>query len=232
MEGDNNKSDGVDAWGSNRYVCCCCFHWNCNCLLLFFNRKTNIKLQMQWFHSIQMRIFCFLYVVSIYILPIEPWLNLYAFAFVHIAWCSVAHPYVHAVVNHSKMTWMPFDWRLLLFLAIITTTWTSSCARALCSNNSPNSISRVARMPVERYASEYNMKHGKRGMAIIFNHEHFEVMSLKPRAGTNVDCENLRNTLDRLNFDVTVLKDLRFSDIQHHIEQSKFAVLHTHTQHF
>lgn len=75
-------------------------------------------------------------------------------------------------------------------------------------------------MPVERYASEYNMKHGKRGMAIIFNHEHFEVMSLKPRAGTNVDCENLRNTLDRLHFDVTVLKDLRFSDMQHHIEQS------------
>lgn len=75
-------------------------------------------------------------------------------------------------------------------------------------------------MPVERYASEYNMKHGKRGMAIIFNHEHFEVMSLKARAGTNVDCENLRNTLDRLHFDVTVLKDLRFSEIQHHIEQS------------
>lgn len=81
-------------------------------------------------------------------------------------------------------------------------------------------------MPVERYASEYNMKHGKRGMAIIFNHEHFEVMSLKARAGTNVDCENLRNTLDRLHFDVTVLKDLRFSDIQHHIEQSK-CCLHT-----
>lgn len=94
----------------------------------------------------------------------------------------------------------------------------------LCSNNSSNSISRVAHMPVERYASEYNMKHGKRGMAIIFNHEHFEVMSLKARAGTNVDCENLRNTLDRLHFDVTVLKDLRFADIQHHIEQSKLCI--------
>lgn len=80
-------------------------------------------------------------------------------------------------------------------------------------------------MPVERYASEYNMKHGKRGMAIIFNHEHFEVMSLKARAGTNVDCENLRNTLDRLHFDVTVLKDLRFSEIQHHIEQSNWKTL-------
>lgn len=79
----------------------------------------------------------------------------------------------------------------------------------------------VAQMPVERYASEYNMNHSKRGLAIIFNHEHFDVMSLKSRAGTNVDCENLRQTLDRLHFDVTVLKDLRFNDIQQYIEQSK-----------
>jgi hypothetical protein len=39
----------------------------------------------------------------------------------------------------------------------------------------------IARMPVERYASEYNMQHLKRGYAIIFNHENFEIPSLKSR---------------------------------------------------
>lgn len=86
-------------------------------------------------------------------------------------------------------------------------------------------VSRVARMPAERYATEYNMKHSKRGIAIIFNHEHFDVMSLKSRAGTNVDCERLRNTLERLHFDVIVHKDLRFDDIKDHIEQSNILFI-------
>lgn len=89
-----------------------------------------------------------------------------------------------------------------------------------CSNSA--SVPRVARMPAERYATEYNMKHNKRGFAIIFNHEHFDVMSLKSRAGTNVDCERLRNTLERLHFDVIVHKDLRFDDIKDHIERGNW----------
>lgn len=86
------------------------------------------------------------------------------------------------------------------------------------SNNNPN-LARFARMPVERYASQYNMSHGKRGLAIIFNHEHFDIMSLKSRAGTNVDCEKLRDTLDRLHFEVTVHRDLCYSEIQQQIER-------------
>lgn len=134
-------------------------------------------------------------------------------------WCSDAHQYIFTLWNTPEWLRCPSIDDYSHFKHKPTPDYLC----ALCSNNSSNIISRVARMPVERYASEYNMKHGKRGMAIIFNHEHFEVMSLKARAGTNVDCENLRNTLDRLHFDVTVLKDLRFSDIQHHIEQCKFA---------
>lgn len=105
-----------------------------------------------------------------------------------------------------------------------TTTITNTIDIRICSNNHSN-LARVANMPVERYASEYNMKHGKRGMAIIFNHEHFEVLSLKSRAGTNVDCENLKNTLDRLHFDVTVYKDYRFNEIQQKIEECKWWVI-------
>lgn len=74
-------------------------------------------------------------------------------------------------------------------------------------------------MPVERYASEYNMKHLKRGMAIIFNHENFEIPSLKSRAGTNVDCENLYQALTHLNFEVSLYKDLKLREIQSQIEE-------------
>lgn len=75
-------------------------------------------------------------------------------------------------------------------------------------------------MPVERYSSEYNMTHLNRGIAIIFNHENFEVPSLKSRAGTNVDCENLYEALTQLDFDVKVFKDLRLYDIQVQIDSS------------
>lgn len=78
-------------------------------------------------------------------------------------------------------------------------------------------------MPVERYASEYNMKHNRRGFAIIFNHENFEIMSLKPRTGTNVDCLNLQNTLQRLDFDVCVHKDFTFQQIQQRIEECMYT---------
>lgn len=74
-------------------------------------------------------------------------------------------------------------------------------------------------MPVDRNAAEYNMRHSKRGMAIIFNHEHFDIPSLKSRTGTNVDCENLRHSLERLQFDVFVHKDLRYGDIQQKVEE-------------
>ncbi|XP_064552624.1 caspase-like [Drosophila montana] len=71
----------------------------------------------------------------------------------------------------------------------------------------------VAKMVTDRHAAEYNMRHKNRGMAIIFNHEHFEVPTLKSRAGTNVDCENLSRVLKQLDFDVSVYKDCRYPEI-------------------
>lgn len=70
-----------------------------------------------------------------------------------------------------------------------------------------------AKMVTDRHAAEYNMKHKYRGMALIFNHEHFDVMTLKSRAGTNVDCENLARVLKQLDFDVSVHKDCRYKEI-------------------
>lgn len=56
-------------------------------------------------------------------------------------------------------------------------------------------------------------------MAIIFNHEHFDKnLSLDSRTGTNVDVENLKNTLEMLLFDVVVYNDLCHSDMQKKME--------------
>jgi len=78
---------------------------------------------------------------------------------------------------------------------------------------------RIAKMPVERYAAEYNMKHQNRGLAIILNHENFDIASLKSRAGTNVDCENLYRALKQLSFEVHIYKDKKLREIQYLVEQ-------------
>lgn len=74
-------------------------------------------------------------------------------------------------------------------------------------------------MPVERYASEYKMSHMRRGIAIILNHESFNIPSLKPRAGTMVDCENLTHSLRNLDFEVRVYKDLYLHEIKAHMDE-------------
>lgn len=79
---------------------------------------------------------------------------------------------------------------------------------------------RYANMPVDRNAPYYNMKHKNRGMAIIFNHEHFDIHSLKSRTGTNVDSDNLSKVLKSLGFRVTVLTNLRAEDINKYIQQT------------
>ncbi|XP_075969386.1 death related ICE-like caspase [Anticarsia gemmatalis] len=78
---------------------------------------------------------------------------------------------------------------------------------------------RYARMPVERNAPYYNMGHKSRGMAIIFNHEHFNIHSLKSRTGTNVDSDNLSKVLKSLGFTVTILHNLTSSEVLGYIRQ-------------
>lgn len=79
----------------------------------------------------------------------------------------------------------------------------------------------IAFMPTERNAMEYNMNHKRRGMALIFNHETFDIPSLEQRLGTNVDCEKLRKALTNLHFDVRVYKDCKLKELIRHIEIGK-----------
>lgn len=76
---------------------------------------------------------------------------------------------------------------------------------------------RVVKMPVERDAPYYNMKHKKRGLAIIFNHEQFDIHGLKDRTGTSVDCDNLGKTLKLMGFSVITLNNLKSEEVNRYI---------------
>nr|AZR38347.1 caspase-1 isoform 1 [Laodelphax striatellus] len=76
-----------------------------------------------------------------------------------------------------------------------------------------------ARSPVAKESLFYNMNHKERGLAIIFNHEHFEIDNLKQRSGTNVDAINLQNSLERLGFKVTMYKDFKSQQVENVITE-------------
>lgn len=71
----------------------------------------------------------------------------------------------------------------------------------------------IAKMPTERNAIYYNMNHKNRGIALVFNHENFDIGGLSKRSGTNVDCECLVNRLEILGFNVQVFHNLEYSDL-------------------
>lgn len=80
----------------------------------------------------------------------------------------------------------------------------------------------VARMPVSHDAMFYNMNHKKRGLAVIFNHEYFEMEKLKPRSGTDVDARNLKAALTNLGFEVIVHQDFKTRRILDEVQKSKY----------
>lgn len=86
-------------------------------------------------------------------------------------------------------------------------------------NNVNSCVGPLQTAPTLRYARHYNMNHSKRGLAIIFNHEFFTINSLKPRSGTNVDCENLINTLKIFGFEVNDFHNLTHRDIVRNLER-------------
>jgi caspase 7 len=76
-----------------------------------------------------------------------------------------------------------------------------------------------ARMTTEKYATHYNMSHKSRGLALIFNHEFFDIANLKQRTGTDQDRKNLDDVLRKLGFEVIVFQDLKYHDIEQQIKQ-------------
>lgn len=75
---------------------------------------------------------------------------------------------------------------------------------------------------MERDAEYYRMNHASRGLALIFNHEHFDSPHLRPRAGTNADFENLNATLIHLGFLVRTYYDADYKTVQNAVEDGEF----------
>jgi len=73
------------------------------------------------------------------------------------------------------------------------------------------------------------MNHPKRGLALIFNHEFFTISHLKPRSGTNVDCENLIKTLKSLDFEVNDFHNSPHREIVKNLERGE---LYSESHHF
>lgn len=77
----------------------------------------------------------------------------------------------------------------------------------------------IAKMPVLKDEMFYNMNHKKRGMAVIFNHEKFDIEKLRPRSGTDVDAKNLKSCLAKLGFQVVIHQDLKTRRILEEVQK-------------
>jgi caspase-like apoptosis-related cysteine protease len=93
---------------------------------------------------------------------------------------------------------------------------TSSLVTHFCSEPAE------AVMPVDKNAEEYNMKHKRRGKAVIFNHYSFNNDNLIRRDGSQVDVEKLEKTYKALDFDVTTYDDLEYNEIRSVINGCKY----------
>ncbi|NXO08637.1 CASP6 protein, partial [Oriolus oriolus] len=63
-------------------------------------------------------------------------------------------------------------------------------------------------------AVEYKMNHPRRGVALVFNHEHFYWQLMMPdRRGTMADRNNLKRSLTDLGFEVRLFDDLKAEDV-------------------
>lgn len=77
-------------------------------------------------------------------------------------------------------------------------------------------------LPHNNIIREYSMTHKKRGLAVIFNQENFELhFNLASRTGTEVDLDSLIKTFERLNFEVIPHTDLDLKGITKNLENGK-----------
>lgn len=73
--------------------------------------------------------------------------------------------------------------------------------------------------PTKKNANYYNMKHSRRGSALIFNHELFASKTLPQRTEAKIDCEILSDILKSLDFDVKIYDNLNYKEIVKTLEK-------------
>ncbi|KAM5193477.1 caspase-6 [Mantella aurantiaca] len=79
----------------------------------------------------------------------------------------------------------------------------------------------LSRSKVLDPAAEYSMKHGRRGLALIFNHEWFHYqLTLPHRRGTEADGHSLQRRLTQLGFEVKHHYNLPAADVHQKIQDA------------
>ncbi|XP_043476822.1 caspase-1-like [Leptopilina heterotoma] len=73
--------------------------------------------------------------------------------------------------------------------------------------------------PTKKNAMYYNMKHPKRGSALIFNHDLFTNKKLPQRMEAKIDCEILSNILKSLDFEIKIYDNLNYKEIVKTLEK-------------
>lgn len=79
-------------------------------------------------------------------------------------------------------------------------------------------------MPVDKDAKDYNLNHGKRGVAVILYHTDYDdKMKLPHREGTEHDISRLKKTLEnKLEFDVRLFPNYKLSEILTLLESGEY----------
>lgn len=80
-------------------------------------------------------------------------------------------------------------------------------------------------MSVDKDSEEYNMNHPRRGKAVIFNHDVFNIDGINPRFGSDIDVKNLAQTYESLGFQSVVHQNLTFAEIKTEINNCKHNTL-------
>ena len=94
----------------------------------------------------------------------------------------------------------------------------------MCNFSSETHTQSAITPPVARDNTVYKMRGGKR-KAIIFNHEKFFNAALVERKGTVADVSILKESLEKLKFEVEVLNDLTFADMVQVLQKGKFSIV-------
>lgn len=83
----------------------------------------------------------------------------------------------------------------------------------------------VTNMPVAKDATNYNMDHEFRGVAVIINNDIFEgpaAQSLPERSGSWKDVEELKIMFYRLYFRVVVWNNLNHEEIEYRVNKCNY----------
>lgn len=85
-------------------------------------------------------------------------------------------------------------------------------------------------MVTEKDSEIYKMNHPNRGKCVVFNHEIFD--NNANREGSSNDARKIKETFEKLGFQVIILNNLKHSEVIQSIDNRKLNFTSIHFSHF